>query len=471
MPEFANDHSHRGTRAIQRLVEYAPSTGGLALWVAHRHQDAPPSAPPIATDGTTIFYRDAFAALPLTEQTGLVAHEVLHIALRHPQRFLALNTSTGGADLQLFTICADAIVNSTLSHLSWLKLPEQSVFLDKLIGATLGIKRPVEKLLLEWDVERLYREIDDRGPQRYVVKRYGKFVEIQHDNQSSANRETAQQGGNGEGASPALLHAASEQQAIELQPRLHRDDGPLSGQVRNIGASSRADILPDSQMLEAPELEASAARDWSERLIRGHTNDGDFSMLRTLIADVPKSRTPWEQVLRTRLARGLSKKPDLSWSRPSRSYLANQGRMGDNQRLPWEPGTVSTKSVPRLAVIIDVSGSIDGKLMSRFAAEIEGIARRQDSALTLIIGDERVRDVHHFKPGQCKLGAIGFLGAGGTDFTPLIEEAATYDPDVAVVLTDLDGPARVKPRFPVIWAVPEAYASAKEPFGQKLVLR
>jgi hypothetical protein len=29
-------YSHRGTPAIQRLVEYAPSTGGLALWAEHR---------------------------------------------------------------------------------------------------------------------------------------------------------------------------------------------------------------------------------------------------------------------------------------------------------------------------------------------------------------------------------------------------------------------------------------------------
>jgi hypothetical protein len=29
-------HTHSGTRAVQRMVEYAPSSGGLALWVHHR---------------------------------------------------------------------------------------------------------------------------------------------------------------------------------------------------------------------------------------------------------------------------------------------------------------------------------------------------------------------------------------------------------------------------------------------------
>jgi hypothetical protein len=40
-----------------------------------------------------------------------------------------------------------------------------------------------------------------------------------------------------------------------------------------------------------------------------------------------------------------------------------------------------------------------------------------------------------------------------------------------VVLTDLDGPARFQPRWPVIWAVPESHAHAVPPFGRLLSLR
>ena len=35
MTEVRAQHDHRGVRAIQRMVEFAPSTGGLALWVRH----------------------------------------------------------------------------------------------------------------------------------------------------------------------------------------------------------------------------------------------------------------------------------------------------------------------------------------------------------------------------------------------------------------------------------------------------
>jgi predicted metal-dependent peptidase len=175
-------------------------------------------------------------------------------------------------------------------------------------------------------------------------------------------------------------------------------------------------------------------------------------------------------VLRTQLARSLAAQPGVSWSRPSRSYIANQGRGGPGRRMPWEPGRSASRAVPRLAVIVDVSGSIDDALMTRFARELEAITRRMESRMVVIVGDDAVRHVEHFEPGRSDLAGITFAGAGGTDFTPLLEEADRHAPDIGVVLTDLEGPARFRPRWPVIWAVPEAHAGAVEPFGRKVVL-
>jgi predicted metal-dependent peptidase len=127
--------------------------------------------------------------------------------------------------------------------------------------------------------------------------------------------------------------------------------------------------------------------------------------------------------------------------------------------------------VPRLAVVVDVSGSIDDALMERFAREIDAITRRLEAGLVLVIGDDRVRQVLHCEPGKSGLAALSFPGGGGTDFTPLLEEANRHRPDIGVVLTDLDGPARFKPRWPVVWAVTEAHAEAVAPFGRVLILR
>jgi predicted metal-dependent peptidase len=121
-------------------------------------------------------------------------------------------------------------------------------------------------------------------------------------------------------------------------------------------------------------------------------------------------------------------------------------------------------------VVLDVSGSVDAELLSRFTQEIEAIARRLEAALVLVVGDDRVHCVRSFEPGAVRLADMTFEGGGGTDFTPLLQEAQRYQPDAAVVLTDLQGPATYEPPFPVLWALPPAWHAAKPPFGRKLAL-
>ncbi len=435
------------------MVEFAPSTGGLALWMRHVNlPDAGPSGgaavPVIATDGNAIYYGAAFETLSLAEQTARVAHEVLHVALRHAQRYLELEQLLGDVDLQLYTVCADAIVNSALGHLRWLAVPDDQVQLERILASALNIHASAEKSLLEWNVERLYRAIDDR-----------------HQNSGAGKQQSPRRRGGGQGPTPEDGKAAAANVA-----RAPRTDGPRAAAVRALGGDAEADLLPDSSAMGPPEAQTAAALEWSERILRAHAGDGEHSMLRTLLGDLPQPRTPWEQVLRTRLARSLAAKTDISWSRPTRSYLANQGRMGPHRRLPFEPGFSPTKSTPRLVVVVDVSGSIPDELLESFAAEIEAITRRQRARLVLVIGDDQVREVLDFEPGRSNLRDIHFMGGGGTDFTPLLVEADRHRPDIAVVLTDLEGPVRFRPAWPVIWAVPETHRRAHAPFGRLLVL-
>ncbi len=425
---------HRGTRAIQHLVEFAPSTGGLALWV-HHHDVDEPGAPLVATDGHTLFYGPGFAVLPLPRQAGLVAHQVLHIALRHPARYLGLRALLGEVDLQLFNVCADAIVNSSMATLDWLQLPPGALTLERLLATTLDQATTAEAALLVWDVEALYRAVDDRLPP-----------------DPNGQQADKTQGRNGGSAQP-------------------RQDGQRAAQARALGAAQAHDLLPDADSAGPPEAEAESTREWRERLVRAHAGDGVFSMLRTLGADLPRSRTPWEQVLRTQAARALAPKRALSWSRPARSYIARQGRSSPTRRLPWEPGESGSRQVPRLVLVVDVSGSIADDLLDRFARELEALTRRLGAGLVLVVGDERVQSVSRFEPGRSTLRELQFHGGGGTDFTPLLEEASRHRPDLVVVLTDLQGPAHHRPACPVVWAVPEAFEHSPAPFGRVLGLR
>ena len=444
-------HTHRGTRAIQRMVEYAPSSGGLALWIHHRDLPDAPETLTAANDGSAIFYGPAFASLSLPQQTGLVAHEVLHVALRHRPRYAALRALLGDVDLQLYNCCADAIVNSALGHLSWLELPHAAVTLEAILSDVLQVSVPVEQALMEWDIERLYRAIDDRSPPSLpAVGQRGR-----------ASRRDADAG--------RAAGAAGAGEQDDAERGTWRPDGPRAALVRRLAGERHTDLWPgpdEDRPEEAPEL----AREWGERLLRAHTGDGQFSLLRALLADLPRLRTPWEHLLRTHLTRGLSLSPGLSWSRPSRSYLANKGRARGGGRLPWEPGRTAARAVARLVVMVDCSGSIEDALLDRFAQEVETASRRLEARITVIVGDDRVRTVTAFEPGRSNLRAIVFEGAGGTDFTPLLREADRHRPDLGLFLTDLQGPADWRPPWPVIWAVTAQYRDAEPPFGRKLVL-
>jgi predicted metal-dependent peptidase len=125
-------------------------------------------------------------------------------------------------------------------------------------------------------------------------------------------------------------------------------------------------------------------------------------------------------------------------------------------------------------VVVDVSGSIEEALLARFAREIVALTRRLEAPWTLVVGDDAVREVRHFEPGRGDFGQLPARGGGGTDFTPLLQEAQRHRPDLIVVLTDLDGPARERPRCPVLWAVPAVGAlplPPRAPFGQVLRLQ
>jgi predicted metal-dependent peptidase len=428
------------------MVEYAPATGSLALWIRHRDVDATGHQDIDArNDGLTICYGPGFERLPLLRQTGLVAHQVLHVALRHAPRYLALRRQLGDVDLELFNVCADAIVNSALRHLSWLELHPKALMLEDLLSKVLGIQQDAQAALAEWDLERLYRAIDDRRPAA--------------GSQNATGRDT------GENAS----RAPSQNDTKQASARRRRADGVRAARVRALGSHDSHDLVPD-EMGDSPETEAQTAREWRERIERGHAGDAAHSMLRGLLADLPKIKTPWELVLRTRLARGLSQQRALSWSRPARSYVANQGRMRNGRRMPWEPGWSSNRAVARLAVMIDVSGSIDDGLLTRFSNELAAITRRQEARAVIIIGDDRVREVVVFEPGRVSLEDVQFSGGGLTDFSPLLAEADGWAPDIGVFFTDLEGPADYRPSFPVVWAVTPPNAHLQHPFGSKLVL-
>ena len=410
-------HSARAGAALRALREADPALAVLSLWCSHRDHDGPTE-----TVGAVIRYGPGFATLPLHEQVGLAGHHVLHVALQHSARMAAMQARLGeGFAPDLWGIAADAIVNEVLVEAGH-ALPRPALTLTGLLAAAFDPSPQHGQALAEWDVERLYHRLADGT------------------------------GAAGAG-DKARAHAAAQGHGPDLRP------------------------APGDEAAKAGDGTDSAA-DWRAHLARamaaGAVAGFGIGRLGARLADLPQPRVPWEAVLRRLVQRATLPQPRQTMRRPGRAWLAleAEARRHGGPVPVFQPGTLRQTDAPRIVLGLDCSTSIDTPRHARFLAELAGLARRGRAELHLLAFDTEVRVRLRLDPGgwSRQLAALDLPEGGGTDFRPLLAEAARLGPSALVVLTDLEGPAGDAPRFPVIWAVPDAPQTPSAPFGHVLSL-
>lgn len=132
---MSQDLSKRLQGALLRIRGDHPFFGTLALFADLRMTDQIPTA---ATDGKTIWFNPQFIdKLEMPALCGLVAHELLHAALRHGSR-------RRERDALMWNIAADAVVNGMIRADTGYGLPEGGVEMPKL--AHLSVEEVYEQL-------------------------------------------------------------------------------------------------------------------------------------------------------------------------------------------------------------------------------------------------------------------------------------------------------------------------------------
>ena len=230
------------------------------------------------------------------------------------------------------------------------------------------------------------------------------------------------------------------------------DEGPAAG------CGSGADGLPRVHEL-GPEHEAGAVPSADGRAIRervaveyrGHHarrgTDPGFAL--RWVEEVLEPTTPWEPLLSGAVRRAVgwvAGRGDYTYTRPSR-------RAGSVPRVVL-PG--QHRPVPRVAVIVDTSGSVDDTLLARALGEVDAVLLAlgvPGSELTLYSVDAAVHTVQRLRSAR----DAHLAGAGGTD---LRHGFAAVDrqrprPDVVITFTDGDTPwpDSPPPGSPVVAAV------------------
>lgn len=157
------------------------------------------------------------------------------------------------------------------------------------------------------------------------------------------------------------------------------------------------------------------------------------SGMRRWVDQILNPRVDWRSVLR-RMVKGTIAH-HLGKKRPT---YTKPNRRGHAYHPVIMPGYYGLK--PRVAIVVDTSGSMGKEELAQALGEIHGILR-QVREVTVISTDAAAHTVQKvFRPEQ-----ITLMGGGGTDMTQGIKKAEELRADIAVIITDGDTPWPTKP--------------------------
>jgi predicted metal-dependent peptidase len=433
--------SSRMRADLEAAIEYLPGLASLALWCRFADTDEDEIA---FTDGNVIYAGAGYEKFEPKERRFICLHEILHVALCHPQRFAELEKrDPANFNPKLLNIAADAVINTSLENLTALETPKNAWTLSRL-----------------W--EFLEKSEDTKNPQAAETNKnlsYYSFNSLAREQRKIANFTR--------GDFTRVNRWSCEELYYFLKSRCQAEPGfyailiefdtraALAGDLRvKKCKSSKTRVMNGSNNNQAADAQANEEkRNWQQRLslLRGSAPE----LLERLAMDLPRVETPWEQIFRSIVQTAFQEDTQKNYSRPSRRWLALErdyfSEAGVN--LPFAPDVVKKRGT-RLAVALDTSGSIDANLLGRFLAEIAALCQFNQRNLILLIGDAKLHGAVEidWRDAAEELARTKYTGGGGTDFRPMIAAAAEYEPDALVYLTDLFGECGGEPDFPVIWA-------------------
>jgi predicted metal-dependent peptidase len=357
----------------------------------------------MATDGVSLFYNPEFVdTLNAAELAGVLAHEVMHPALQH-------HTRRGDRDRARWNMACDYAINPILLD-AGLTLPKDVLIDDRFRGMS---------------AERIYNLIEE------------------DEKQEGSSGPSESQTGDGSGAP---------------------GDGSL--QSNDAASDPHTPSTPGGvgQVLDAPEPEAESdpsvaeqEREWQIAVQQAETVARVAGKLpggavRAMEAS-QAARVDWRELLRRAWSDTIPS--DYSWTRPNRRHV-------------WAglylPG-ITSEGVGEIAIAVDCSGSVSGRQLGLFEAEIRSILDGQQPRLVHVLYfDAAVQKVEMYQPGQPV--SLSPVGGGGTDFRPCFDWLAQQAivPQTLVFLTDLCGKFPDEaPSYPVVWASTE---TRRAPFGE-----
>jgi predicted metal-dependent peptidase len=359
----------------------------------------------MATDGVSLFYNPEFVeSLNAATLAGTLAHEVMHPALHHHVR-------RSGRDPKRWNVACDFAINPLLVD-AGLSLPEGVLLDDRFRGMS---------------AEQIYNLLESESETEQDSSKEG--VDDQPGGEDSKD-EAPSGGGSNEPSAPAT-------------------EGGI-GQV--LDAPHPDAPQPDE---ETPTIEEQA-REWDVAVNQAATVARQAGKvpagLNRTLEGAAEAAVDWRELLRRLWSDTIP--TDYCWMRPNRRHV-------------WAgvylPGVIR-EGVGEIAIAVDCSGSVNGRQLRLFEAEVRSILEGQrPQRVHVLYFDSEVQKAETYEVGQPI--HLNPVGGGGTEFSPCFDWLDEHGilPQTLVFLTDLYGSFPPSaPAYPVLWA---STGSRKAPFG------
>jgi hypothetical protein len=325
---------------------------------------------------------------------GIMLHEILHLALRHPQRIEVLRQADGVTfDHYRANLACDFEVNRIVRALK-LSLPDGAAFAE-------AHKLPANVLAEE--AYRLLAKQDEDGDDQ---------GDDGGSNDGEQDGEPGKQGKQGKVLAGRCGSCAGN---------------PVDGED-DVPAEAKAGKLEQQAM----------QREVAQAILQADKNaPGSVpgEILREAKQVLEPAQVRWQDVLARHVRRAVTRKAgvkDYTFARSKRRQAMFAG--ANDPLLPsmFDP-------VVSVGVVVDTSGSMSKAELELALREIDGILHATRTSMRVVTCDREVQKDR--KVTRAVEAADMLRGGGGTDFRPAFQHMEQYRPGVTVVITDGYGPA------------------------------
>jgi len=342
------------------------------------------------TDGLRIYINPRlFSMLRSEEKAGVLAHEVMHIVLKHVTRAKRVRSLFPHLSQLAVNVVADAKVNHLI--MTEFKLPAGAITPHDLAN------------ILDMDVEEVEESSFEELCEHLAKKKPTVVISSDRWLELDVFPESSRVGGE-EGAQRARGD----------------EDNRKSSSQRDLIVLNEGDA-EDASVSSEEEMENRAVRKYVESLTVAKMAGKVPGWAERVMNEILKSKVPWQRLLRAFLTKGIGKKVKRTWSRPSRKH-------------PSFPGKELLKA-DKVVVLVDTSGSIGEKELQQFISEVYYVAK-EVAEVVVIPWDATVYEEQVIRrPDDVK--KIKVRGGGGTVIKPALELAHKKYPDnMKVILSD-----------------------------------